>query len=50
MEQRGNHACTEWNDQGCLFGGRRGMTVAEILLLDGVRLLQRCAWLQQPDH
>ena len=34
----------------CLVGGARGMTVAEILLLAGVRLLQRCAWLQQPDH
>ena len=36
LEQRGDHACSEWNDQGCLFGastGRRGMTVAEILLL-----------------
>ena len=22
LEQRGDHACSEWNDQGCLFGGR----------------------------
>ena len=33
LEQRGDHTCSEWNDQGCLFGGRRGMNVAEILLL-----------------
>ena len=51
LEQRGDHACSEWNDQGCLFGGWAaerndcgGNTAT------GVRLLQRCAWLQKPDH
>ena len=38
----------EWNDdQGCLVGGMRtggGRTAT------CVRLLQRCAWLQQADH
>ena len=51
LEQRGDHACSEWNDQGCLFGGRSERNdCGGILLLAGVRLLQRCAWLQQPDH
>ena len=30
LEQPGDHACSEWNDQGCLVGG---MTEAERLLL-----------------
>ena len=30
LEQPGNHARSEWNDQGCLVGG---MPVAERLLL-----------------
>ncbi len=33
LEQHGDHACSEWNDQVCLLSGQRGMTVAEILLL-----------------
>ena len=48
LEQPGDHARSEWNDQGCLFGWRNacgGNTAT------GVRLLQRCEWLQQPaDH
>ena len=47
LDQPGDHTCTEWNDQGCLFFGRNdcsGKTAT------GVRLLQRCEWLQQPDH
>ena len=32
LEQRGDHACSECNDQVCLFGGQwRGMTVAEMV-------------------
>ena len=49
LVQRGDHACSEWNDQGCLFGGRRngcgGNTATGV-----TRLLQRFSRLQQPDH
>jgi len=37
LEQRGDHACSEWNDQGCLFGGRRNDDCGENTAT-GVRL------------
>jgi hypothetical protein len=49
--ERLNSAGAEWNDQGCLFGGRRrGSNDCGGNTVTGVRLLQRCAWLQKPDH
>jgi hypothetical protein len=49
LEQPGNHACSEWNDQGFLFFGGRNDYGRKTVT--GVKLLQRCAaWLQIPDH
>ena len=43
LEQPDDHACSEWNDQGCLVGGT---TVGGSTPATCVRLLQLCTWLQ----
>jgi hypothetical protein len=43
LEQPGDHACSEWNDQDCLVGV---MTAGGSTPATCVRLPQLCAWLQ----
>ena len=47
LEQPGDHARSEWNDQGFVVGET---TVDGSTPANCVRLLQPCAWLWQPDH